>query len=108
MSFAGSWLDWGWVDSNRIGGRRVEIRWDGYFSPMDGIHRGQVRFEDGRGVDIFSRHEDYQVFLSYGYGDISVESNGSKYDNIFDLVMGKVSDELVLRRSNVIRKKVIG
>jgi hypothetical protein len=106
-----SWLDWDWVDSDRVGGKRVEVRWDGYFSNGDGYLRGQVRFEDGRVFDIVSRHEEGWVRLSngdsIGCGEYWVESDGNRYNNLFDLIMNLVTiTDKKLPRSNVVRKKV--
>ena len=86
-----NWTNWGFVMSDRIGGRKVEIRWDGCFSPYDSEHYGQVRFEDGQVMALVKKRTRSTVMLSsgqtLGYGREWVESDGKEYESVFDFIM---------------------
>ena len=89
------WLNWEVVNPERINGRRVSIRWAGYFDAHSEIHEGQIRLEDGRIVDFMKKSKMSYVMLSSGQnlgdGVSWVECLGKRYDDVFDLILARHS-----------------
>lgn len=83
---AREWMDWGFINPDRINGRKIGVRYNDYANTDAD---GQLRMEDGRIIDFQQRHEAGMVKVSNGplfYGSAWIMSNDVKYASVFDLI----------------------